>query len=388
MNLEWTDAQRRLREEAAGLAEAGLNDDLDERDRLGRFHRDGWNRCAEHGIQGLAFPEEVGGGGLDALTVAGVLESLGRTCRDNGLLFSMHAHAWSAAVPILAFGSEEQKRRYLPGLCSGELVGGNAITEPEAGSDAFSLRAAARLDRGCYRLDGHKSFVSNGSIADVLVVYATVDPERGPRGVTAFLVERGAPGLRIGDELDKLGLRTAPASEVVLEDCEVPVEARLGDEGAGAAVFQHAMAWERTCILATAVGTMQRLLDDTIAFARGRRQFGRPIGGFERIADRIVDMKLRLETSRGLLYAAAWQRAQGRSAFLDAALTKLHLSEAWIRCAEDALRIRGGRGYLRGGEVERELRDALGSRIYSGTSEIQRAVVASLLGLDARSPRS
>jgi alkylation response protein AidB-like acyl-CoA dehydrogenase len=381
MDFAWSQEQRQLREAIYELARAELNEGLLEREARGEFNHRGWKLLAGFGIQGMPIPEAWGGMGLDALTCVGVLESLGHGCKDNGLVFSANAHMWTAALPILDFGSEAQKRRYLPGLCDGSLIGGNAMTEPEAGSDAYSLatRADKRGDR--YVLNGSKVYITNGSIADVLVVFATVDPSKGANGISAFLVEKGFKGFQAGPPMKKMGTRTSPTSEVYLDDCEVPETNRLGKEGAGKMLFAHSMTWERACILASAVGSMQRLLDASIAHARTRRQFGTPIGQFQRVADRIVDMKLRVETARGLLYRAAWLRDQRRSIFLEAAMTKLHISECWVACAEDAIQIHGGAGYMQDQEIERELRDAIGSRIYSGTSEIQRALIASLLGL-------
>lgn len=381
MDFAWSDEQKQLREAVSELARKELNEGLRERDKAGTFHRAGWDQLAAFGVHGLPIPTEYGGMGLDALTTVGVLEALGYGCRDNGLVFSTNAHMWTVELPLLDFGTEDQKDRYLRKLVSGEWIGGNAMSEPDSGSDAYSLstRADKRGDR--YVLNGSKSWVTNGPVADLVLVFATVDPAKGARGVTGFLVETGSRGFGVGARLDKMGLKTSPMCELFLDDCEVPEENRLGKEGAGTNLFTHSMTWERSCILASAVGSMQRLLETSIAYSRERKQFGKPIGNFQLVANRIVDMKLRLETARGLLYQTAWLRTQGRSIFLEAALAKLHISESWVRCAEDALQLHGGYGYMEEAEIERELRDAIGSRIYSGTSEIQRMIIASLLGL-------
>jgi hypothetical protein len=381
MDFAWSEQQSELRERAAEMARRELNEGMLQRDAEGTFNRSGWKRCGEFGIQGMPIPERYGGGGFDPLTTVGVLESLGYGCKDNGLVFSINAHMWTAEIPILDFGTEEQKRRYLPGLCSGELIGGNAMTEPGSGSDAYSLATTAERRGDHYLLRGSKCFVTNGPVADVLVVYANSNPERGPNGISAFLLEKGFPGFSWTENHEKMGLRTSPMAELYFDGCRVPVENRLGKEGAGKSLFTHSMTWERACILASAVGSMQRLLETCIRHARERKQFGASIGRNQLIQTKIVDMKLRVETARALLYQAAWLRGRGRSIFLEAALAKLHASESWVACAEDAIQIHGGYGYMRGYEVERELRDALGSRIYSGTSEIQRSLIASLLGL-------
>ena len=381
MDFSWSDEQTELRSAVLELAREELNQGIVERDREGEFNREGWNKLAEFGVHGLPIPAEYGGAGLDALTTIGVLESLGHGCRDNGLVFSVNAHMWTVEIPLVDFGSDEQKQRMLPKLLSGEWIGGNAMSEPGSGSDAYALTTRAELHGDHYKLNGSKTWVTNGGIADVLVVFATLDPEKGARGITAFLVEKGSPGFEVGPKLQKMGLRTSPMNELFFNDCVVPVENRLGKEGAGSNLFTHSMTWERSSILASAVGSMQRLLETSIAYSRERKQFGKPIGNFQLVANKIVDMKLRVETARALLYQAAWLRTLGRSIFLEAALAKLHISESWVRCAEDALQLHGGYGYMEEAEIERELRDAIGSRIYSGTSEIQRMIIASLLGL-------
>jgi alkylation response protein AidB-like acyl-CoA dehydrogenase len=333
------------------------------------------------GVHGLPVPVAYGGMGMDALTTVGVLESLGYGCRDNGLVFSINAHMWTLETPLMGFGTEEQKQKYLPRLCSGELIGANAMSEPNSGSDAYSIATTARKKGDVYVLNGGKVFVSNGPVADIYLAFANVDPALGPNGVTGFLVERDTPGLTLGKHTVKMGIRTSPMCEVFFEDCPVPEANRLGREGAGKMLFADSMSWERGCILAGAVGAMRRLLETSIRYANEREQFGQPIGKFQLIASRIVDMKLRLETARGLLYQSAWQKSRGRSVYLEAAMAKLYISESWIECARHAMQIHGGYGYTVEYGIERELRDALASTLYSGTSEIQRTIIAPLLGL-------
>jgi len=376
----WSEEQAQFRQAATDFARKELNDGLLERDRRGEFNRVGWNRCAEFGVQGLPIPKEYGGMDADPLTTVGVLEALGHGCRDNGLLFSINAQMWTLEIPLRDFGSEEQKRKYLPRLCNGELVGGNAMSEPGSGSDAYSMRTTAERRGDRYVLNGSKTFVTNGPVGDVIVVFATVDRSRGANGIGAFLVEKDFRGFKVGRTLEKMGLRTSPMAELFFEDCEVPVGNRLGQEGIGQSLFTHSMTWERSCILASAVGSMQRLLETSLRYSRDRKQFGQSIGKFQLIGAKIVDMKMRLEESRASLYRTAWLMGRRKRAILEAALTKLVISENWVKCAEDALQIHGGYGYMAEYEIERELRDALGSRLYSGTSEIQKLLVASLLG--------
>lgn len=381
MDFAWTEEQTQFREAARKFALEELNDGLRERDKRGEFNLEGWRKCADFGIHGLPIPEDYGGVGADPLTTVGVLESLGYGCKDNGLIFSINAHMWTLEIPLLDFGTEDQKRKYLPRLCSGSLIGGNAMTEPGSGSDAYSLQTTAERRGDRYILNGSKTFVSNGNIGDLIIAYATLDQSIGRNGICGFLVEKGCPGLKVGRALEKMGLRTSPMAELFFEDCEVPVENLIGREGSGKNLFTHSMNWERACILASAVGTMQRLLETSIRYAKDRKQFGQSIGKFQLVATKIVDMKMRLDQAQAALYRTAWMQSKGRSIFLEAALAKLTISENWVRCAEDALQIHGGYGYMAELEVERELRDALGSKLYSGTSEIQRIIAASLLGL-------
>ncbi|MBI5584189.1 MAG: acyl-CoA dehydrogenase family protein [Deltaproteobacteria bacterium] len=379
MDFSWSPEQLELFAGIERFATRELNHNLRENDRQGLFNWEGWRKCGAMGIQGLPVPPDYGGLGQDPLTTVGALERLGSSCRDNGLVFSLNAQLWTVGMPLVAFGTEEQKRRFLPGLCDGSLIGGNAMTEPDSGSDAYSLRTTAVKEGDRYRLNGSKTFVTNGPIADVVVVFATVDASRGLSGISAFLVEKHFPGFSVAAALDKMGLHTSPTAEMFFDDCLVPEGNRLGREGAGPSIFTHAMTWERGCILSSAVGSMQRILKACIRYTKQRKQFGQPINRFQQVASKIVDMKLRLETSRYLLYHCANQLHLGRTAILEAALAKLHISECWVKCCEDALQIHGGYGYMTEYEIERELRDAIGSRIYSGTNEIQRNVIASLL---------
>ncbi len=381
MEFAWNDEQKAMRDEIIRFARQELNDKILERDHCEEFSREGWLKCARMGIQGLPIPAEYGGGGSDILTTVCALEALGYGCRDNGLLFSINAHMWTSEIPILLFGTDAQKRKYLPKLVNGEWVGNNAMSEPMSGSDAYSLRTRAERKGDRYVLNGSKTFVSNAPIADVLIVFATVDPSKGPAGVSAFLVEKGAPGFSISRKLQKMGLRTSPMAELSFVDCEVPAENLLGQEGSGQAVFTASMEWERTCILASHLGGMQRILEKCASYARERKQFGQAIGKFQSISNKIAEMEVRLESSRLLLYKAAWLKKQGRHALREAAIAKLHVSEACIQTCLDAIQIHGGYGYMTEFEFERELRDAVGGTLYSGTSEVQKLIIAGFRGL-------
>jgi alkylation response protein AidB-like acyl-CoA dehydrogenase len=380
MDLEPSEEQRVLCRAVEAFG-ATLNDGLAERDRRASFDRARWARCAEFGLLGLPIPPEWGGSGQSLTSSLLAMESLGRACRDNGLVFSLNAQLWAVELPILRFGTAAQRARYLPPLCRGEWIGAHAVTEPGSGSDAMALTTRAVRDGDHYVLTGAKTFVTNGPVADLALVFATVAPEARVAGVTAFLVERGTPGLSLSEPIPKMGLRTSPMGEVVLDGCRVPAAQRLGAEGAGMSIFSAAMEWERACIFAAHLGAMERLLDETIAYARERRQFGQPIGRFAPVADAIVDAKVAIEAGRLLLYRVGARKDAGKEAVLDAAVAKLFVSEAHVRQALAAIRIHGGYGYTTELGVERELRDAIPGTIYSGTSEMQRKVIARLLGL-------
>jgi alkylation response protein AidB-like acyl-CoA dehydrogenase len=381
MDFSWTPQQLEFKNAVVKFAQKELNDGLIERDRAGELSRENWQKCADFGIIGLATPEAYGGAGEDILTTMLVMEGLGYGCKDNGLIFAINAQMWSVQHPILAFGTEEQKQRYLPGLCNGSLIGAHGMSEPDTGSDAYALRTRAEKVDGGYRLNGTKMFVSNAPIGNVAIVFANLNPEKGRFGITAFLVDYDTPGFRVSRDIEKMGLRTSPMGELIITDCFVPEAARLGPEGAGAQVFNSSMEWERASILASHVGAMERQLEDSIRYARERKQFGQPIGKFQSVANRIADMKVRLETARMILYKVAWLKKEGKPTVMEAAIAKLYLSEAFVRSSEDAMRIRGGYGYMTEFEVERDLRDALGGIFYSGTSDIQRQIIYRLLGL-------
>jgi alkylation response protein AidB-like acyl-CoA dehydrogenase len=381
MDFSLTADQQALRDAAADFARSALADDVIARDRSGTFSRELWQRCADFGIQGCAFPVQYGGGDTDILTAMLLMEGLGRACKDSGLLFAINGQMWTVQMPILRFGTDAQKDRYLPRLCSGEWIGAHGMTEPESGSDAFSLRTSARRDGDEYVLNGTKTFSTNAPLADVFLVFATVNRALGFMGVTAFLVEKDTPGFHVGREIEKMGLRTAPMAELVFDNCRVPAANRVGKEGNGATIFGDAIEWERTCILASVIGAMERQLQTCVAYVRAREQFGQPIGKFQSVANKVADMKVRLETARLLVYNAGRSKQQHGKAPMESAIAKLYLSECWQKSCLDAVQIHGGYGYTTDFEVERDLRDSIAATLYSGTSEIQRNIIARHLGL-------
>lgn len=380
--IEWvTPEQAATYDAVAAFARTLPRDEVRGLDTLNGFDRESWQRCGQFGIMGLPAPESHGGGGADVVTTILALEALGYGCTDNGLVFSINAHMWTSVVPIWHFGTEDQKNEWLPGLCSGALIGCHAITEPEAGSDPFSLLASARPSGDGFVLNGRKTFISNAPVADLVIVFARTSEGMGPLGITAFLVPADTPGMDVTGEIEKMGLRTSPMSEVGFDDCWVPASAVLGRVGRGAEVFQRSMQWERACIMASQVGLMRRTMEACIEYAGLRRQFGQPIGRFESIADKIADMRVAVDAGRSLVLRVGWLMDQGRDTTVESAIAKLFVSEANVKAHLDAVQIHGGYGYARETEIERALRDAIGGRIYSGTSEIQRRIIARGMGL-------
>lgn len=382
MNPDLTAEQRRLRAEIIAFAREELGRDVAADDREARFPVEDWRRCAAFGVLGWPVPVEYGGRGLDPLTVIVALEALGYGCRDNGLVFAVNNHLWGCVIYLLTHGTDEQKRRYLPPLCDGTLIGAHALTEPEAGSDVLGLRTTAERDGDHYRLRGTKCFVSNGPVADVFVTLArTGDRGRAQDGLTAFLVTADLPGVDRTRELSKMGLRTTPMGVVEFDDVRVPAANVLGREGAGYPVFTSTIEWERSFMFAAQVGAMERLLEESVRHANARRQFGRSIGGFQAVAHQIADMKIRLELARLLLYRVGRLKREGRMALTEATIAKIFISESLVRTATAAVEIHGARGYVTESGLERELRDALGGPIYAGTSAVQRGILAELVGV-------
>lgn len=381
MEFGFTEEQLAIKTEAIKFAQNELNTDMIARDKEGAFSRESWQKCAEFGIQGLPFPEQYGGSEADIVTTTMAMEGLGYGCNDAGLLFSLNAQMWSIQMPIWEFGTEAQKEKYLPGLCAGETLGAHGMSEPDSGSDAFSMKTTAARKGDRYILNGSKTFVTGAPVSDMFVVFASTDPKAGFMGISAFIIERDYPGFSVGKDISKMGLKTSPMAELIMEDCEVPADNLLGKERQGTRIFNSSMAWERSCILGSNLGAMQRQLETCVKYANERQQFNSAIGKFQSVSNKIVDMKIRMETARLLLYKVAWSKQQDIDATMDAAIAKLYMSEAWVQSCLDAVQIHGGYGFTTEYEVERDLRDSIGGKLYSGTSEIQRNIIARNLGL-------
>jgi len=382
LDFEWTPDQSTLRDKIIAFARKKLNDDVVDRDRAATFPRDLWLECGVLGLQGLPVAEELGGGGFDPLSTAIALEALGYGCRDGGLVFSICAHLLGCVVPVWKHGNDVLKRRLLPSLCDGRSIAVCAMTEPTSGSDAFAMSTRAEPVGDGFRIDGTKIFGTNAPVADLALVYAVTDRRKAPHGgITAFLVRTDAPGVRVSQRFEKMGLRSSPLGELVFDGAFVSADSVVGEVGNGTVVFSESMDWERIGLAASHVGTMQRLMERAVEHARTRTSAGRTIGKYQAVSHKIADMKTRLEASRLLAYRSASRIDRSHRRALDASIAKVFVSEALVQTALDTVQILGGYGYLTEYEAERALRDAVGSPLYCGTNEVLRNVIAGWLGL-------
>ena len=380
MDFSFTEEQELLRKSVIEFAQNEILPGAAERDAEARFDRDLWDKAAAQGLMGLPYPEEYGGGGASVVTTSVAGEALGYGGFDSGFCLSWGAHVVIGGIPIWQLGTEEQKNKYLPKIASGEWISGLGLTEPEAGSDAAGIKTTAVKKDDFYVLNGTKTFITNGPVGDVFVVLASTDKEKRSAGITGFIVEKGFPGFSVGKEIEKMGNRSSPTSELIFEDCEVPAENMLGEENKG--FMQVAMAtleWERSVMLASAVGVMEMQLEHCIDYAKQRFQFNRPISSFQAVQFMLADMKMWLETSRWILYKVAWNKDAGIMDPLMASLSKLHITEVAMKAAHNAIQIHGGYGYTKDYAVERSIRDAQLGVIGGGTSEIQRWIIGRLL---------
>jgi clorobiocin biosynthesis protein CloN3 len=339
--------------------------------------RDDWRVAAELGLTGLCLPSEYGGGGLGALDTALCLEAVTAGGTDTGLAFGIAAHLLACGIPISKFADQQVAAELLGGMAAQPLIAANAMTEDGAGSDVSLLSTTAEPDGDGYVLNGVKSFVSNAPLADVFVTYAVTDRSAGYLGISAFAVPAGLAGITVGPPLAKMGLDGCAAARVVFTECQVPARYRLGREGQGSAVFQGSMGWERACLPAIYLGVLDDQLRQCAAHARQRRQFGRDISDFQAISHKLAVMKQRLESARLLLYRACWLLDDGsEDPTGPAALSKVAVSEAAVASGLDAIQIFGAAGYLTQSGIEQQLRDAVPSTIFSGTTQIQREIIA------------
>jgi len=377
---EWSDEQKALRKDLEQHFEALSAGHIDD-DAAAVFPREKWDLIRETDVVRLVFDPAYGGLGHDALTMVYVLEHLGYGCRDQGLLFGVATQIVSVALPIQRFGSDDLKERYLRRLIAGEIIGAHAISEPEAGSDATAMTTTARPDGDDFVLNGKKAFCTSGPVADVITVYTKAEAEGGATEITAFVVETDKPGITVGDPIPKMGLNTSPIGELEFHDYRVPKANILGKPGAGFFILEHVMTWEILAIFVMMVGDMQQRMERCIAYAKKRRQFGEPIGSNQYIAGKIVEQKIGVENSRKHLYDTARRFARRRSVTAEISMAKLVTSEANLASALAAVQIFGGRGYMRAEGLEKDVRNAVGAPIYSGTNEMQRIRLAAMMGL-------
>lgn len=372
--MQLTEEHLMIRDMARKFAEQELRPIAAEIDRTGEYPLELFGKMGELGFMGLTVPPEYGGTGTDAVSYSIVVEELARECGSTAL--GVAAHNSLACGPIVILGNEAQKKKYLPELASGQAVGAFCLTEPQAGSDASNTKTTAVRKGDRYILNGTKVFVTNGGWARYLVATAATDPDAGARGISAFIVENDFPGFVVGTRERKLGLRASGTYEIVFQDCEVPVENLLGEEGSGFRAFMKTLEGGRISIGAFAVGLAQGAYDAALAYARERHQFGKPIADLQATQMKIADMETEIHAARLMVYDAARRKDAGEPFGRYAAMCKLFASEVAARVTYEAVQIHGGYGYIREYPVERIYRDAKLAEIGEGTSEIQRMIIA------------
>lgn len=381
MDFELDESHQALVRKARDFARDVLAPGARQRAIEGTFSHDLWLRSGQVGLTGLAAEEKWGGQGHDTLTTTLIVEAVAEECEDLGFLLSLCGHNFGCVVPVALAGSEVLKSQWLASLASGATIGAGALTEADAGSDAFALSARAMETDGGFTINGRKLYVTNAPIADVFVIYARTEPEPGAFGISAFLVPKTAPGLSLEAAPPKSGLKSAPWATVRLQDCHVPTTALLGKRGAGAAIFQEAMRWERICLIGMSLGATARMLARCVERVCTRKQFGVAIGQFQAVSDKVVGMRIGLEASKLLLYRAAWMYDHGKPADEAIAIGKIVASENAVAAGIDAVQLFGAEGIMPDHGVDLFLRDMLPLRILSGTSEVQRQIIARLMGI-------
>ena len=380
MDFSLSDHQKLIRDTVRQFMEAEVRASVKEMEKAEKFPAEAIKKLGEMGCCGMLVPEEWGGPGFDTVSYVLMLEEVARVF--TALSTALGVTNSAVQAPLLLFGTEAQKRKYLRRMATGETLGAFCLTEPAAGSDAAGIQAHAVRVGDCYKLNGTKTWVTNGSVAGVLLVFAKTDPDAGGKGISAFLVEPGFAGFRAGRHEDKMGQRSSPSVEILLNDCVVPVENRLGEEGQGLKIALSALDGGRIGIAAQAVGLAQGALEETVKYAKERAAFGKKIAEFQAIQWMIADMQTEIEAARGLVHYAAWLKdAHPNKVGASASKAKLYASEMVNRVVYKAVQVHGSAGYSRETDVERMYRDARVITIYEGTSEVQRMIIArELLG--------
>ncbi|MFP3376755.1 acyl-CoA dehydrogenase AcdA [Bacillus sp. SIMBA_069] len=377
MHFKLSEEHEMIRKMVRDFAKNEVAPTAAERDEEERFDRALFDQMAELGLTGIPWPEEYGGIGSDYLAYVVAIEELSRVCASTGVTLS--AHTSLAGWPIFKFGTEEQKQKFLRPMAEGTKIGAYGLTEPSSGSDAGGMRTTAKRDGDHYILNGSKIFITNGGIADIYVVFALTDPESKQRGTSAFIVESDTPGFSVGKKESKLGIRSSPTTEIMFEDCRIPVENLLGEEGQGFKVAMQTLDGGRNGIAAQAVGIAQGALDASVEYARERHQFGKPIAAQQGIGFKLADMATDVEAARLLTYQAAWLESEGLPYGKESAMSKVFAGDTAMKVTTEAVQVFGGYGYTKDYPVERYMRDAKITQIYEGTQEIQRLVISRML---------
>ncbi|MEB9415144.1 acyl-CoA dehydrogenase AcdA [Bacillus cereus] len=377
MHFKLSEEHEMIRKMVRDFAKNEVAPTAAERDEEERFDRELFDQMAELGLTGIPWPEEYGGIGSDYLAYVIAIEELSRVCASTGVTLS--AHTSLAGWPIFKFGTEEQKQKFLRPMAEGKKIGAYGLTEPGSGSDAGGMKTIAKRDGDHYILNGSKIFITNGGIADIYVVFALTDPESKQRGTSAFIVESDTPGFSVGKKERKLGIRSSPTTEIMFEDCRIPVENLLGGEGQGFKVAMQTLDGGRNGIAAQAVGIAQGALDASVEYARERHQFGKPIAAQQGIGFKLADMATDVEAARLLTYQAAWLESEGLPYGKESAMSKVFAGDAAMKVTTEAVQVFGGYGYTKDYPVERYMRDAKITQIYEGTQEIQRLVISRML---------
>ena len=377
MKLELTDQQKMIQKMVREFAEKEVAPIASELDEKGEYPNKTLEKMAKLGLLGIIIPNEFGGAGLDTISYSIVVEEISRKCASTGVITSVHNSL--TAWPIMKYGNEDQKKKYLPILAKGEKIGAFAATEPNAGSDLGALRTTAELKGDKYIINGDKTFITSGPEAGIIIVFAVTDKKLGPKGISAFIVESDMKGYKVGSIFDKLGINASKTSELIFENMEVPKENLLGKEGEGFKIALSTLDGGRIGIASQAVGIAQAALDESIEYSKQRQQFGRPISKFQAIQWMIADMATKIEASRFLVYNAAYKKDIGERISKDAAMAKLFASDTAMDVVIKAVQIHGGYGYTKEYTVERLFRDAKITEIYEGTSEVQKMVIAGSL---------
>lgn len=377
MDFQLTEEQEMLRKMVRDFAENEVEPTAAERDEEERFDRDIFDKMAELGLTGIPWPEEYGGIGSDYVSYVIAVEELSRVCASTGVTLS--AHLSLASWPIYKYGNEEQKKNFLKRLATGEALGAYALSEPGAGSDVVSMKMTAKADGDNYILNGSKVWITNGGVADIYIVFAKTDEDQKHKGISAFIVEKGTEGFTFGKKEKKLGIRSSPTTELIFENCRVPKDNMLGEEGEGFKIAMTTLDGGRNGIAAQAVGIAQGALDASVDYAKEREQFGKPIAHNQGISFKLADMATEVEAARLLTYQAAWLESANKPYGKASAMSKLFAGDAAMRITVEAVQVFGGYGYTKDYPVERYMRDAKITQIYEGTNEIQRLVIGRML---------